>query len=226
MSTITKPSTRPDWIAVTETTPSFLRLQPTEPKGAKRIESILDTLAALIDEVGYGAISISMIAKRCEMSGPGVYRYFDDLTAIAQALAARNLERFFVRVSELLGDESLEWEDALRTVVKAYCDMLRDEPGFRWLRLGDSVDRYLISTEASNRLIVAQHTAALFVERYEVDYRVDLVDTVEVMIEISDALLARAFQSTPEGDPYFIDICAEIVIKFLGDYLAKPYPVI
>jgi AcrR family transcriptional regulator len=209
---------------MTDSTSPFLRLQPTEAKGAQRIELILDATAALIDEVGYGALSISMIAKRCEMSGPGVYRYFDDLTSIARALASRNLTRFFDRVAELLTDKTVEWEPALRTVVEAYCDLLRDEPGFRWLRLGDSVDRFLVSDERTNRRVVAEFTAALFVERYAVDYRVDLVENVEVLVEISDALLARAFQSNPSGDQYFIDACTQIVTDFLATYLAKPHP--
>lgn len=209
---------------MTDAASPFLRLTPTEAKGTIRIELILDAAAALIDEVGYGNLTISLIAKRCEMSGPGIYRYFSDLTAIARALASRNLQRFFARVTELLDVDDLEWQDALRLVVQAYCDMARDEPGFRWLRLGDAVDRFLVSTEASNRLLVAQHTAQLFVERYDVDYRADLVEHVEVLVEVSDALLARAFQADAAGDQYFIDACTEIVIDYLGTYLAKPYP--
>ena len=204
---------------------SHLRYQPREAKGSLRVEIILDAAAALIDEVGYGPLTISMIAKRCEMSGPGIYRYFDDLTAIARALAARNLSRFFARVEELLEDDA-DWEVTLRTVVRAYCDMMRSEPGFRWLRLGDSVDRYLISSESSNRLLVAQQTAALFVQRYDVDYRADLVEHVEVIVELCDALVGRAFQANPEGDEFFIDECAEIAVSYLAAYLAKPYPLI
>jgi AcrR family transcriptional regulator len=205
--------------------PTHLRFQPLEPKGTLRVENILDAAAELIDEVGYGALTISMIAKRCEMSGPGIYRYFVDLTAIARALAARNLSRFFERVEELLDDDA-DWEVTLRTVVRAYCDLMRLEPGFRWLRLGDSVDRYLISSKSSNRLLVAQQTAALFVQRYDVDYRADLVEHVEVIVELCDALVGRAFQANPQGDEFFIDECAEIAVTYLGIYLAKPHLVV
>jgi AcrR family transcriptional regulator len=209
---------------MSNTRPPFLRLQPKEPKGAQRIELILDATASLIDEVGYGALSIRLIAARCDMSGPGVYRYFEDLTSIARALASRNASRFFERVAELLIDGDIEWQSALSTVVEAYCDLLRHEPGFRWLRLGDSVDRFLVSDERTNRRVVAEFTAALFVERFEVDYRDDLVENVEVLVEIADALLARAFQSDPNGDQYFIDACTQIIVEFLTAYLAKPYP--
>ena len=208
---------------MTDEASPFLRVQPTEAKGAHRLELILDATAALIDESGYASLSIAAIAKRCEMSGPGVYRYFKDLTAIARALASRNLARFVATVNSLLSVDDVEWQDALRTVVQAYCSMLRSEPGFRWLRLGDAIDRFLVSSESSNRLIVAQQTAALFVQRYDVDFRPDLVEHVEVLVEVSDALLARAFQSDPNGDQYFIDACTEIVIRYLDDYLAKPY---
>jgi AcrR family transcriptional regulator len=202
---------------------AYLRVQPTEAKGAQRVEIILDATAGLIDEVGYGAMSISMIAKRCTMSGPGIYRYFDDLTAVVRALAARNLERFIGQMSALLDDEAMEWQDALTAVVQAYCHFFRNEPGFRWLRLGDSVDRFLISTETSNRSLVAELATDLFFNRYAVDARDDLLEHVEVIVEICDALLARAFQSNPDGDDFYINECTDLVIRYLGDYLEKPH---
>ena len=62
-----------------------MRRSPRQDRSTQRIELILDTTAALIDEVGYGSLSPTLIAKRVGMSGPGIYRYFDGLQAIASA---------------------------------------------------------------------------------------------------------------------------------------------
>jgi AcrR family transcriptional regulator len=202
---------------------SFIRRTPTQDRSTQRFTLILDTMAALIDEVGYATITISLIAKQSGMTGPAVYRYFDDLHSIARALARRNRDRFFDRVNLTLANEDLAWEDAMRALAADYGSMFREEPGFRWLRLGDELDRNMVSPELSSRAIVARAAAEVFVDRYEVDYRHDLVRHVEVMIEFADALIARAFLFDPDGDEFFIEQCAVVLNSYLGNYLAKPY---
>jgi AcrR family transcriptional regulator len=204
----------------TELTGSSLRRVPRQDRSEQRFELILDTTAALIDEVGYGNLTTSLIAKRVGMSGPGIYRYFDGLQAIATALATRNLQRLLERAAQLTADTSLEWQSAMRGLVGVYGDMFRTEPGFRWLRLGDAIDRHLIDDTETNSTVVARHMADHFVERYDVFHRPDLLQHVEVMVEIADSLVARAFVSNPDGDPFYIDEASRILTGYLGEYLA------
>ena len=202
------------------------RRTPVQRRSADRVELILDTTAALIDEVGYGSITVSLIAKRSGMTGPSVYRYFDDLTAIARALAHRNLARFVRRVAEVLGDRERSWEESLGTVSDTYAEFFRQEPGFRWMRLGDPIDRFLLSDADANRTLLARFMCQMFFDRFDVDWRIDLLEHVEVMVEIADAVIARAFQSDPEGEQFFVDECKRIVVVYLGEYLARPHPII
>jgi len=199
-----------------------VRHRPRQDRSAQRYELILDTTAALIDEVGYPAITMTLVAKRADMSGPGLYRYFDDLNGIAKALALRNVERFVEHANVALADPTLEYQDAMSSMVNIYSEMYRHEPGFRWLRLGDSVSRTLIDGTASNKAILAKYTADMFIKRYEVDYRPDLVATVEIIVEIADALLAKAFETNLEGDEFFINETSFIISEYLEQYLAKP----
>jgi AcrR family transcriptional regulator len=205
----------------TEAMGASLRRVPRQDRSEQRFELILDTTAALIDEVGYGNITTSLVAKRVGMSGPGIYRYFDGLQAIASALATRNLTRFIERAAVLMSDESLKWEEAMLGSVEVYCDMYRSEPGFRWLRLGDAIDRHLIDESESNRTVIARLMANIFIERYDVNHRDDLLEHVEVMVEIVDSLTGRAFATNPQGDQFFIDECASIITGYLNDYLAR-----
>jgi AcrR family transcriptional regulator len=205
----------------TELTGSSLRRVPRQDRSEQRFELILDTTAALIDEVGYGNLTTSLIAKRVGMSGPGIYRYFDGLQAIATALATRNLHRLLERAAELTSDTSLEWQSAMRGLVGVYSEMFRTEPGFRWLRLGDAIDRHLIDDTETNSTVVARHMADHFVERYDVFPRPDLLQHVEVMVEIADSLVARAFVANPDGDPFYIDEASRILTGYLGEYLAS-----
>jgi AcrR family transcriptional regulator len=206
---------------VTDASTTAMRRQPRQNRSEQRIGLILDSLAALIDEVGYSNLSIAMIAKRADMSGPGIYRYFDDLNAIARALATRNLERLLAVTAMRLDEAGESWEQGLAGAIDAYAGLFRTEPGFRWLRLGDSVDSNLMNAEESNRTVVARVTGTLFVERYEVGYRDDLLAHIEVIVEIIDALTARAFATDPAGDPFFLSEVTRITTGYLDDYLAR-----
>lgn len=204
----------------TEIAGASLRRVPRQDRSEQRFELILDTTAALIDEVGYGNLTTSLIAKRVGMSGPGIYRYFDGLQAIASALATRNLHRFLENATTILSDENVTWQEAMANAVDIYCEMHRTEPGFRWLRLGDAIDRHLIDESDTNRKVVARMMAEVFISRYQVSPRDDLLEHVEIMVEIVDSLTARAFMTNLDGDEFFIKECARIVIGYLADYLA------
>ncbi|MDQ1553529.1 MAG: hypothetical protein QOK46_607 [Microbacteriaceae bacterium] len=206
-----------------EETPSSARHSPRQDRSTQRVELILDTTAALIDEVGYGSITPTLIARRATMSGPAIYRYFDDLDAIVVALAKRNLERYLERSQRLL-EAAADWQEAIAGSVAAYSEFYRDEPGFRWLRLGDPIAGNLLSASEGNKTLLARQVCELFVTRYEVDSRPDLLEHVEVMVEIADALIARAFESDPDGDRFFLDECTRVMVSYLGEYLAQPIP--
>lgn len=205
----------------TEIAGASLRRVPRQDRSEQRFELILDTTAALIDEVGYGNLTTSLIAKRVGMSGPGIYRYFDGLQAIASALATRNLHRFLENSTSILSDENVTWQEAMANAVDIYCEMHRSEPGFRWLRLGDSIDRHLIDETETNRTVVARMMAEVFISRYQVSPRDDLLEHVEIMVEIVDSLTARAFMTNVDGDAFFIDECSRIVVDYLAEYLAN-----
>ena len=205
----------------TEIAGASVRRIPRQDRSEQRFELILDTTAALIDEVGYGNLTTSLIAKRVGMSGPGIYRYFDGLQAIATALATRNMRRLLEHATTLTSDTTLEWEQAMHGLVGVYCDMFRTEPGFRWLRLGDAIDRHLIDETETNRTVVARYMADHFIQRYDVFPRPDLLQHVEVMVEIADSLIARAFVSNVDGDEFYIAETSRLLTRYLGEYLAN-----
>jgi AcrR family transcriptional regulator len=199
-----------------------LRRSPRQDRSTQRIELILDTTAALIDEVGYSSLSPTLIAKRVGMSGPGIYRYFDGMPAIAAALATRNLTRLMQATQAALEGEDEPWQELLGRAIDSYCLLFRTEPGFRWLRLGDAIDRNLIDNTDSNRTVLAYQIGELFFERFEVSRdRPDLLKHVEVVVEIVDTLTAKAFETDPQGDRFFIDECTRIATGYLEEFLAR-----
>jgi len=205
----------------TSTSTSHLRRQPSQDRSTQRFELILDTMAALVDEVGYGAITISLIAKRSAMSGPAVYRYFDDLQSISRALATRNLTRFLEKANANIAEGSGEWPDTLLEALDSLVEMYRTEPGFRGIRLGDGIDRNLIDPTETNRSVIARMLADRFVERYGDPQHENFLNHVYTVVEIADSLIGRAFETDPHGDQFFIDECRRIVVSYLDEYVAR-----
>jgi AcrR family transcriptional regulator len=197
------------------------RHQPRQDRSAQRVSLILDTTATLIDEVGYGNLTPTLIARRANMSGPAIYRYFSDLESIVLALATRNLERYVESCRRFLAHTS-EWQVAIGAAVAAYADLFRHEPGFRHIRLGDAIKHEPLADRASNKTQLAGIVAALFVEVYDVTPRTHLLKHVEVMVEIGECLIAKAFEVEPDGDSFFLDECSQMMVDYITEYLARP----
>ncbi|RLP82238.1 TetR/AcrR family transcriptional regulator [Mycetocola lacteus] len=202
-----------------------MRRAPRQERSEKRVTLILDTFAQLIDEVGYSAISLSLLARRVGMSGPGIYRYFDGLPAVARALATRNQERVFEAiVARISHRPEADWDEAVTDVIAGYADFFRTEPGFRWLRLGNIIDEHQDDAAETNRMIAARRVGELFANHFNVVPRPDFGRHIEVVVEVTDSLVARAFELSPEGDEFFLTESARMVVTYVGDYLERTRP--
>lgn len=72
---------------------SSLRRQPKQQRGKARVEKILDTAAAVFDEVGYEAATTHLIAAKAGTAIGSLYQFFPDKAAIFKAMELRHTER-------------------------------------------------------------------------------------------------------------------------------------
>jgi AcrR family transcriptional regulator len=200
-----------------------LRRHPVQGRSSQRIDLILDTAAALIDESGYGALTPTLIARRAGMSGPAIYRYFSDTDAVVRALAMRNLERFLTAAATEVAQQE-DWQDALGGFVDVYVGLMRNEPGFRWLGLGDGVDRHLLSGTERNTRVVGRAAGEFMTARYDTWDRPDFAKHVDVIVELIVALVDRAFDENDAGDAFYIDEARRLAIAYLDEFLTTVPP--
>jgi AcrR family transcriptional regulator len=200
-----------------------VRRLPAQDRSAQRVNLILDTAAQLIDEHGLSAVTPTAIARRSGMTGPAIYRYFADAESILHALAGRNLERFFAAQESVVLDPQLTWNDAVATAVENCAELFRSEPGFARLGIGEALDRDVRGLPYGHFRTVALAVVAQFQPRDPAWDRPMMVEHIEVVGQVVFVLLGRAFDTDPNGDPFFIAEAKRFGISYVADVLGTPH---
>ncbi len=197
-----------------EATP--LRRQPVQQRSAKRVEQMLDASAALIDELGYDALTTTLIAKRAGVAVGSLYQFFPDKRAVVQALTQRNLERFVAAVNERLTQLGPEhWWNVVDSILDIYLDMHREVPGFSKVHFGDVVDLQLLDETRDNNAVLVD--ALTEIVAVQVDQPVeDLKFAIAIANEVADALLKLAFRRDPRGDEKIVAEAKYVVKGYLA----------
>jgi AcrR family transcriptional regulator len=197
---------------VTRVVAAPIRNEPVQARSTARLATLLDAAAAVIDEIGYERLTTAMVADRAGASIGTVYRYFPDRIAVLQSLAARNSERARELVqSELVADAHPTALDALLAVLDVTAELFRSEPGYRALRVGDVLDLLPHGDDATGNSVLASVVVRRLDERFGVGSGASERQAIETAVEVIDALVARAFARTPDGDPRWLAEARRIV---------------
>lgn len=201
---------------------NLVRTEPVQQRSTQRISLLLDAAAELIDAGGIDSLTTSDVATRSGSSVGVVYRYFPNIQSLLRALAARNMERFNDLVYGALAGEASEWREALDPVIDAYVALNRNEAGFRSLRFGDIIADRFLDPSMSNNGVLARAFAGILGEKYDFAPDERLIFDLEVLIEIQDAMLKRAFLLDRNGDERFIRKAHELARDYLNTISALP----
>ncbi len=195
-----------------------LRRAPLQRRSAERLGRILDACAELLDEVGYDALSTRAVAERADVAIGSVYRFFGNKRALADALAARNLDRYADRVTRRLADIAQgDWRRALDAVLDEYLAMKRTAPGFTLIDFGHQIP--VGAADGGPNLRVAGRLGDLLRGHLGKAPDAALHRAVLVAVESADALIRLAFRMDPDGDPQIIDETRTLLHAYVGGVL-------
>jgi AcrR family transcriptional regulator len=181
---------------------------------------MLDACAALLDEMGYEALSTTRIAERAGVAIGSVYQFFPDKRAITQELTRRNVEQFVSRVGHRFIEEDYRgWWEAVDAIIDEYVDMHRTVPGFKSLHFGDVVDLNLLDSASDNNTVIAGRLRGLLLKEFGLADSHELDVAMLVAVEAGDAVLKLAFRRHPEGEPEIIDAAKQLIRGFLSRQL-------
>lgn len=185
-------------------TSATLRNEPVQARSTARLTRLLDSAAEVIDEIGYERLTTAMVAERAGASIGTVYRYFPDRIAVLQSLSLRFLTESADEIRAVLADEAHETlTDALDAVIDVAVRSFESKPGFRSLRFGDVIDVRPIEGDRTHNAVIASVLATSFQERFGLKGD-DFAFHCEVIVQIVDSLLWRAFALQSSGDERII----------------------
>lgn len=163
-----------------------------------------------------------MVAERAGASIGTVYRYFPDRIAVLQSVSARAVDRFIERVRSTLGaQEQATWWDAIDALIDQGVDAFAHEPAFAALRFGDVIDLRPRESDRTGSSLVSAEIAPVLVSRYGFTDDADLHFRLEVLFNLVDSLLARAFAFEKRGDKAFIAEARTVARNYLAGHYGQ-----
>ena len=194
----------------------LVRTEPIQERSAARIDALLDAAAAVVDEIGFDRLTTAMVAERAGASIGTVYRYFPDRIVLLQALRDRALQRYRRSVVQAIDAQSpAHWWNAVECAIDAFVGMFRTEPGFRIIRFSDVERAGVPEDEVQRPVGFAQQFAEILSDEYGLPAGEELSFRLEVVVEIMDSLINRAFVEDPDGDERFIGEARTVAREYL-----------
>jgi AcrR family transcriptional regulator len=96
----------------------------------QRREQLLDVTKAVVGERGFHGASIEAVAQAAGISRPIVYKHFDDLGSLLEAMLVREGARALAQLAEVI-PETIDAEDsreALIGALRGYLETVRADP--------------------------------------------------------------------------------------------------
>ncbi|KAA1174988.1 TetR/AcrR family transcriptional regulator [Marinobacter salinexigens] len=104
------------------------RRRPVQARSRERVNVILAHAAAIFQEHGVDATSMSAIARGSDMSLASLYRYFPNKAAIVHAVAEQHVEKMETALRERLPELGLN--EAVDVLLDQFYEFYRTEPAY------------------------------------------------------------------------------------------------
>ena len=104
---------------------------------------------------------------------------------------------------------------AVECAIDAFVGMFRTEPGFRIIRFTDAERAGTAEEEVSQDVSFATQFAEILADEYGLPAGDDLAFRLEVVVEMMDALINRAFVVDPAGDERYIAEARTVAREYL-----------
>ena len=202
-----------------------MKASPTQDRARDTIESIIETTALLLEEVGVEKLSTNLICRRAGLTPPALYRYFPNKYAILSEMTRRLVATEDAIVYDWLesggGDRLASVEDLAASQValaRALRQAVRDHPGGLWLlRAIRAVPVLREIREASSDSVAAAIAARL--HQSWPDAPGNRIDAAALLVTTLATAANERILDDPEHDDALTGEFARMIALYFDDLL-------
>lgn len=204
--------------AISGTIVTGQRNQPVQQRSAEKVAAILEATRVVMAEADT-ELTVREVEQRVDFSVGTIYRYFESLDAIVDAVLQEHADAAEGRVGQLLEDlEPASVEELLVALTEGFIALYREQPSFTQLRVGGEYwSRYVEIEETSNAALVekiADVASAAGIFPTGARHRRRLLVHWSAM----GAAFRLAFREHPKGDRTVIAEIREMARAFARTY--------
>lgn len=194
-----------------------LRRQPRQQRSRTRVRHILEAADAILSAEGFEALAVRRIAQVAGVPVGSIYQFFPDKAAVVDALAGTYIGQFDAAIEQLVARSAAErWQDPVGTLVDAFADLYRANPGYVALWSGRHLSPELARADEANNAAIADGVRRILVRQVALPDGEDLALESRVAVAVADALLQFAFREGASGDEAVLDELKALLRLYLA----------
>lgn len=201
---------------------ALLRRTPSQLRGKRRVEAILDAAEQVFGELGFEGATTEAIAERAGASIGSLYQFFPNKKALFAALSERYLERARALFEGALADgrDQLPWTDLVDELVDGFHAFHEASPAFRaiWVH-GDLSPELVRAGERLNRTF-AGRVEGLVAREAPALTAAERAAIATVVVEATSALLWCAGRAGGADGRRLVEETKRMLRAYLGSRLA------
>lgn len=203
-----------------ERTPATPRRQA---RGQRRIDQLLDAADAVFARLGYERATTNAICEQAGVSPGTLYQFFPNKQAMAEALAARYLERLpeTHRAAFDIASAQAPLAELISHVVDPFISLHRQGPGLEALLTGSVISDELTASLDGLKQHVEQSLAALFRARCPKANRTEINRAAATSVQLVKAFLHIAVTGTPKQQKEGIQELKTVLLRYLAPILGN-----
>ncbi|GAA3227883.1 TetR/AcrR family transcriptional regulator [Actinocorallia longicatena] len=197
-----------------------LKRRPQQARSRARVQAILDAADGIIAAGGFEALTIRAITERAGVPVGSIYQFFPDKSAIVDALGRHYLEGFDGAIAVLVErSEQGPMDDLVGTVVDAFADMYRENPGYVALWTGRHLSPELAQEDRLNNATIMVGVRRILRAQLGLRDGIELERAGRIAVWVADSVLQHVFRENAE--PEHLEDLKRMLRLYLDDLVAR-----
>jgi AcrR family transcriptional regulator len=194
-----------------------------QARGQRRIDQLLDAADTVFAQIGYERATTNAICAHAGVSPGTLYQFFPNKQAIAEALAARYLDRLpeTHRVAFDVASAHGPLADLISHVVDPFIELHQKGPGLEALWTGSVISDELTASVEGLKQHVQKSLAALFRARCPRSNLAEINQAAATSVQLVKSFLRIAVTGTPKQQKEGANELKTVLFRYLAPVLGE-----